>query len=123
VSRTETGGRYEIDGCEFGSVKAHSLGGVEHFAFAGIVNENLKLVRAFLNHYPQFIPFGFVSLPVPIPPSVSHTASRRNDGIRIFGNKWRGLDQPAVHHGPRKSPWGKCRGNAPDAGRVSSKAV
>src|SRR5450755_980283 len=28
VGRTETGGRYEIDCCEFGSVKAHALGGV-----------------------------------------------------------------------------------------------
>jgi hypothetical protein len=26
--------RYEIDGGEFGSVKAHALGGVEHFAFS-----------------------------------------------------------------------------------------
>jgi hypothetical protein len=54
------GGRYEIDGCEFGSVKAQLLGGVEHFAFAGIVDENLKVFRAFLNHDPQSIPFGFV---------------------------------------------------------------
>jgi hypothetical protein len=61
---TETGGSYEIDGCEFGSVKAHLLGDVEHFAFAGIIYENLKVVRVFLNHDPQSIPFGFVSLPV-----------------------------------------------------------
>ncbi len=64
VARTETGGRYEIDGCEFGSVKAHALGGVEYFAFAGIADENLKVLRAFFNHDPQSIPFGFVSLPV-----------------------------------------------------------
>jgi hypothetical protein len=44
--------------------KTRALGGVEHFAFAGIVDENLKVLRAFLNHDPQSIPFGFVSLPV-----------------------------------------------------------
>src|SRR5258708_3449221 len=65
VARTEMGGRYEIDGCEFGNVKAHSLGGVEHFAFTGIVDENLKVLWTFLNHDSQSIPFGFVSLPVP----------------------------------------------------------
>jgi hypothetical protein len=60
VCRTETGGGYEIDGGEFGSVKAHALGGVEHFAFAGIVDENLTVVRVFLYHDPQSIPFRFV---------------------------------------------------------------
>jgi hypothetical protein len=47
---TETGGRYEIDGCEFGSVKTHVFGGVEHFAFTGIVDENLRgcLKRSFI---------------------------------------------------------------------------
>ena len=64
VAWTKTGCCYEIDGCEFGSLKAHALGGVEHFALVGIVDENLKVLRAFLNHDPQSIPFGFLSLPV-----------------------------------------------------------
>jgi len=53
VAWTETGGRYEIDGCAFGIVKAHSLGGVEQLAFAWIVDEDLKVLRAFLNHDPE----------------------------------------------------------------------
>uniref|UniRef100_Q01PA3 Uncharacterized protein n=1 Tax=Solibacter usitatus (strain Ellin6076) TaxID=234267 RepID=Q01PA3_SOLUE len=65
MSGTETGCCYEIDPNEFGSLKAHALGGVEHFAFNGIVNENLKVFRALINHDSQTIPFGYVSLPIP----------------------------------------------------------
>uniref|UniRef100_Q01TN3 Uncharacterized protein n=1 Tax=Solibacter usitatus (strain Ellin6076) TaxID=234267 RepID=Q01TN3_SOLUE len=63
VAWTETGCCYEIDGCEFASLKAHSLSGVEHLALSGIVNENLKVLRVFLNHDSQSVPFGCLSMP------------------------------------------------------------
>jgi hypothetical protein len=65
VAWTETGCCYEIDGCEFGGVKAHAFGSIEHLAFTRIVDEKLKVFRALMNRDPQSFPFRYVSLPVP----------------------------------------------------------
>lgn len=62
VSWTEPGRRCILDGGDFGCIEVHPGGGVNYFAFVRIVDERLKVVRAFFDDEPQSFPFSFVSL-------------------------------------------------------------
>jgi len=50
VPWTEPGCCCEIDCGEFGGIETHLFAGVENFAFGGVVDEDLKMVRAFLDY-------------------------------------------------------------------------
>ena len=71
VSWTESGCCCEIYCGEFGGIETHPFAGVENFAFAGVVDENLKMVRAFLDYEPQTLPLALVTLPAAHHSSVS----------------------------------------------------
>src|SRR5215471_5302084 len=71
VPWTESGCCCEIDCGEFGGIETHPFAGVEDFAFAGVVDENLKMVRAFLDYEPQTLPLALVP-----PPAAHHRQYR-----------------------------------------------
>src|SRR5215510_7787876 len=63
VSWTEPGCCCEIDCGEFSGIETHLFAGVENFAFAGVVDEDLKMVRAFLDYQAQTFPLALIPLP------------------------------------------------------------
>jgi hypothetical protein len=77
MTSTEPGCRCEIDGRGFGSIEVHTCSGVKDFALAGIVNENLKMVRVLFDNKRESFPLSFVS------PAVAHIRQYQSDRLSL----------------------------------------
>jgi hypothetical protein len=64
VSWTEPDRGCVLDGSDFGGIDIHACGGVDHFAFVGIVDERLKVVRALFDYKSHPLELCFDPLPV-----------------------------------------------------------